>query len=59
MHIQNIGVISLRELHKHACPIVMYGLKLFIVVFPKSKVFSNMLICLIPARHQILASFYM
>ena len=45
---QNVGVISLnptclpsfmysslqiRELHKHACPILMYGPKLFIVVF--------------------------
>ena len=27
--------IQIRELHIHACPIVMYGLKLFIMVFQK------------------------
>ena len=65
---QNVGVISLiptclpsfmqpsilvRELHKFACPIVMYGPKVFIG-FPKSKVFTKTLICLFPARHQSL-----
>ena len=32
---------KLRELHKLACPIVMYGLKLFIVVFLKIRCLPN------------------
>ena len=42
-----------RELHKLACPIVMYGRQLFIVVFQKVyKVFTKTLISLFPACHQ-------
>ena len=63
---QNVGVVSVfptclpsfmhpsilvRELHKLACPIVMYGLKLFIVVFQKVRC---LLISLFPACHQSL-----
>ena len=62
---QNVGVVSLIPIYtcspsfihpsilvrELACPIVMYGPKLFIVVF---KVFTKTLICLFPVRYQSL-----
>ena len=54
--VQNLVHVSIQviELQKHACPILMYGPKLF-YVFPKKEMFTQILLCIVSLHHQSLS----